>query len=274
MAWRTERYKLMYFPRGREWQLFDLQQDPQELTSRHDDPALAGVFAGLQKRYTDLRKFYDVNTAVIPATRGDEPWWRDRDKAVTEKAKQGNVELAFIGDSITQGWEGSGKAVWQENYASRKPINLGFGGDRTEHVIWRLEHGNLGKIQPKVAVLMIGTNNTGHMMQDPQQVAAGVERILEILTERCPQTKVVLHGVFPRGESPFDAGRLNNIGINQITRRFADGQRVHYLDIGDAFLEPDGTLSKEIMPDALHLSEAGYRRWAAALEPMLKQLGL
>ena len=116
----------------------------------------------MQKRYRDLRQFYDVNSAVIPATRGDEKHWRDRDASITEKAERGDVDLAFIGDSITQGWEGHGKSVWDEYYGDRKAINLGIGGDRTEHVIWRLTHGNLGKIRPKVAVLMIGTNNTGH----------------------------------------------------------------------------------------------------------------
>lgn len=184
------------------------------------------------------------------------------------------MDLAFIGDSITQGWEGRGKEVWAKYYGNRKAINLGIGGDRTEHVIWRLTHGNLGKIRPKVAVVMIGTNNTGHFDQDPAQVAAGVERILEILTERLPETKIVLHGIFPRGTDSLDEKRLNNIAINQIIRRFADGDRVHYLEVGDQFLEPDGTISKEIMPDRLHLSKKGYERWAHALEPKLNELGL
>jgi len=250
-----------------------LQEDPQEMTSVHADPAKADILAALKKRFVDLRQFYEVNTATIPDTRADMPWWRDRAQVLNERAKQADVELAFIGDSITQGWEGGGKAVWEEHYAARKPINLGIGGDRTEHVIWRLEHGNLAKIKPKVAVLLIGTNNTGHRLQDPEKVAAGVKRILEILAERTPKTKVILHGIFPRN-TPTDAKRLNNIAINQIVRRFADGERVHYLDIGDVFMEPDGSLAKEIMPDALHLSEAGYRRWAVALEPKLKELGL
>ncbi len=271
---RTERYKAMFFPRTREWNLFDLEKDPLELTSVHGDPEYAGILAGLQKRYRDLRQFYDVNTAVIPATRGDEPRWRERDRAITRRAQQGNAELAFIGDSITQGWEGRGNGVWEAFYGDRDAINLGIGGDRTEHVIWRLTHGNLGKIKPKVAVLMIGTNNTGHAMQDPDQVAAGVERILEILEQRLPDTKVVLHGIFPRGEDRLDLMRLNNIAINQRIRRLADGDRVRFLEIGETFLEPDGTISESIMPDRLHLSEVGYRLWAEALEPTLKELGL
>jgi N-acetylglucosamine-6-sulfatase len=271
---RTDRYKLMFFPRTREWNLFDLEEDPQELVSLHADPDYAAILAGMQKRYRDLRHFYDVNSAVLPATRGDEPRWRERDKVLTLNARKGNVDLAFIGDSITQGWEGRGKEVWAKYYGNRKAINLGIGGDRTEHVIWRLTHGNLGKIRPKVAVVMIGTNNTGHFDQDPAQVAAGVERILEILTERLPETKIVLHGIFPRGTDSLDEKRLNNIAINQIIRRFADGDRVHYLEVGDQFLEPDGTISKEIMPDRLHLSKKGYERWAHALEPKLNELGL
>ena len=271
---RTERYKAMYFPRTREWNLFDLEQDPMEMTSVHADPDYEQILAGLQKRYRDLRQFYGVNTAVIPATRGDEPRWRDRDRSISQRAQQGDADLAFIGDSITQGWEGNGKQVWDKFYGNRKPINLGIGGDRTEHVIWRLTQGNLGKIQPKVAVLMIGTNNTGHSMQDPQQVADGVERILEILEQRLPDTKVILHGIFPRGPHPLDAMRLNNLAINQMIRRLADGERVRFLEIGEAFLEPDGSISETIMPDRLHLSTEGYERWAAALEPTLQELGL
>jgi len=271
---RTERYKLMYFPRGQQWQLFDLQEDPQEMTSVHDDPSKSEILKSMKNRYYDMRKSYQVNSAIIPATRGDEPWWKERDQATTKRAEQGNVDLAFIGDSITQGWEGSGKATWEKFYEARKPINLGFSGDRTEHVIWRLQHGNLNTIQPKVAVLLIGTNNTGHLMQDPQEVAAGVKRILEILAYRCPNTQVVLHGVFPRGQLPADAGRINNRKINKIIGTFADGKRVHYLDIADAFMESDGSISKDVMPDSLHLSQEGYRRWATALEPKLKQLGL
>ena len=271
---RSERYKLMFFPRGRQWQLFDLKTDPMELKSVHADPMYAKILAGLKKRYNDLRRFYSANWAAIPQTRGDEQWWRDRNRKTNERANEGGVELAFIGDSITQGWESNGKDVWDQYYSQRKPINLGFSGDRTEHAIWRLTHGNLGKTKPKVAIVMIGTNNTGHALQDPAEVAAGVGEIMEILATRTPETKVLLLGVFPRGVDPFDEKRLNNIAINQRIRRLHDGDRVHYLDIGSTFLESDGTLSPEVMPDALHLSPEGYKRWAEAIEPKLKQLGV
>ena len=270
---RTDRYKLFFFPRTGEWQLFDLVTDPQELRSRHADPAYAGILNGLQKRYRDLRKFYEVNPAVIPATRGDETWWRERYQAVNKRARN-DADLLFIGDSITQGWESTGQQVWNDYYHRRNALNLGFSGDRTEHVIWRLTQGNLGNAKAKVAVVMIGTNNTGHRMQDPQETAAGIQRILNLLQERSPNTKVLLLGVFPRSQHPLDEPRLNNVALNQIIRRFADEERVFFRDLSNVFLEPDGTLSITVMPDFLHLSQEGYRRWAEAIEPTLKELGI
>jgi lysophospholipase L1-like esterase len=271
---RTQRYKAMFFPRGRQWQLFDLIKDPQEMHSVHADKNYQPILRGLQQRYHDLKTFYDVNTATIPMTRGDEDWWKIRNQTANKNAQKGGYDLAFIGDSITQGWEGRGKAVWEKFYGGRNAINLGFGGDRTEHVIWRLTRGNLSNVKPKVAVLMIGTNNTGHHMQKPSEVAAGVRSILDILDEKTPGTKVLLLGIFPRGKDPFDEKRLNNIAINQLVRRFADGDQVQYLNIGETFLESDGTLSKEIMPDLLHLNEEGYKRWANSIETKLVEMGL
>lgn len=272
---RTDRYKLMWFPKTREYNLFDLETDPDEMTSVHNKLGYVSVFSGLQKRLRDLRSLYGVNTAVIPQTRGDEESWQKRDRQITANAKQGrNVKLAFIGDSITQGWEGAGKKIWDEFYGNRNAINLGIGGDRTEHVIWRLQNGNLGNIQPDVAVVMIGTNNTGHLDQDPDEVAAGVTEILRILNEKLPETKIVLQGIFPRGDGPLDLKRLNNIAINERIAKLADGDRVQYLDIGSEFLEADGTISETVSGDKLHLTAEGYRRWAQSLEPTLKELGL
>ncbi len=271
---RTDRYKLMYFPRSREWQLFDLQSDPQELRSRHADPEYANILDGMQRRYHDVRTFYKINTAVIPATRADEDWWRDRLESTTAQARRDNPKLVFVGDSITQAWEDAGRETWQEFYADRQPLNLGFSGDRTEHVIWRLNQLGRPAFAPNVAVLMIGTNNTGHLMQAPQEVAAGVRRILSLLEEKSPATKVLLLGVFPRGQHPLDADRLNNVAINQYIRRFADDRRVFYQDVGEVFLDAQGEISTVIMPDHLHLSPRGYRLWAQVIEPTLVKLGI
>ncbi len=270
---RTEKYKLIYFPRTREWQLFDLANDPQEMASVHDDPAYAAILTGMQKRYRDLHEFYTVNTAVIPTSRGEEAWWRDRFKAIQQHPAQ-SANLVFLGDSITQAWEGVGKDVWQQYYEKRHALNWGFSGDRTEHVLWRLQHHPLATVSPQLVLLMIGTNNTGHLLQDPAEVADGVQQIVDTMRQQSPESKILLHAVFPRGRTPLEKERLNNIAINQMIQRLADQKSVLYVDFSPAFLEDDGTISKEIMPDYLHLSPAGYERWAQALEPVLRELGL
>ena len=270
---RTLTHKLAFFPRTNEWQLFDLERDPQEMHSLQAQPEQRALLAGLQKRLFDLRHFYGVNKAVIPATRADEAWWRERFQAQNAATSGSDAKLLFVGDSITQGWEGAGREVWDEFYGARQALNLGISGDRTEHVLWRLEHGRLHEIEARVAVVMIGTNNTGHSMQDPLEIAEGVRAVLAGLRAKSPATHVLLLGIFPRGRDANDLGRLNNLAVNQLLRRMA-GPGVSYLDIGDAFLSADGGLSVEIMPDALHLSPAGYRLWAQAIEAKLIELGV
>ncbi len=209
-----------------------------------------------------------TNAAVQPAPRTDK-WWTDRDAAMTARAKQGKVDLIFVGDSITQGWEGNGKQIWAEFYGKRNAANLGIGGDRTQHVLWRLDHGNIDGIAPKLAVVMIGTNNSGD--NTPEEIAAGVKQIVEKLRAKLPQTKVLLLAVFPRGPNTQDARRQVNEKTNEIIAKLADGKMVVYQDIGKKFLEPDGTLSREIMPDLLHLSPKGYQIWAEAIEPTVAE---
>jgi lysophospholipase L1-like esterase len=184
--------------------------------------------------------------------------------------KEGNVDLIFIGDSITQGWEGAGKTVWDEFYGKRNAVNLGIGGDRTQHVLWRLDHGNIDGIRPKLAVLMIGTNNSA--MNTSVQIAEGVKLIIEKLRTKQPNAKVLVLGIFPRGPDKDDAKRKVNEGANEIIKGLADNKMVYYLDIGPKFLAADGTLSKEVMPDLLHLNETSYRTWAESIEPKVKEL--
>jgi N-acetylglucosamine-6-sulfatase len=269
---RTDRYKLMFFPRTNEWNLFDLETDPQEMKSVHDDPAYQTILAGLQQRYRDVRNFYAVNSATIPVTRGDEAWWKQRDREKSALAKERAYDLIFIGDSITQGWEEAGAAAWEKHFAGIPSLNLGFSGDRTEHVLWRLSQSQMGISQPKVVVVLIGTNNTGHRLQPPTEVAAGVTQIVAAVQNHSPQTKVLLMAILPRGESRFDKMRLNNTAINDHLRRLDDGQSVFYRDLSPLFVLPDGSLRRELMPDLLHLNEPGYEAWAEALVPMLREL--
>jgi beta-glucosidase len=212
------------------------------------------------------------NVAVTPASRQD-PWWQQRHESMNARVKQGNVDLIMIGDSITHGWEGEGKGVWAKYYAKRNAVNLGIGGDQTSHVLWRLDHGNIDGISPKLAVVMIGTNNAGHTPhQKPEQIAAGIKAIVEKLRAKLPQTKVLLLAIFPRGADNKDELRQINVKTNKIIADLADNQNVFFLDIGSKFVAPDGTLSKAVMPDLLHLNPKSYETWAEAIEPTVKKL--
>lgn len=199
-------------------------------------------------------------------------WWEPRHKEKLQRIQQGNVDLLMIGDSITQGWENEGKAAWEKFYAGRNAVNLGYGGDRTENVLWRLQHGEVDGINPRVAVLMIGTNNTGHRLERPEFTANGIKTILQELRTRLPETKILLLGIFPRDEKPDAEMRQINNRINDIIKTYADNQHIFYLNINERFLAADGTLSREVMPDLLHLNESSYAVWAEAMEPTLVKL--
>lgn len=204
-------------------------------------------------------------------------WWMPRhEQKLAElramKAAGTPPGVVFIGDSITQGWEKEGQPVWNEAFARYRPLNLGYGGDRTENVLWRLQNGEVDGIAPKVAVLMIGTNNAGHRQEDPATVAAGIRRLVEELRTRLPSAKLLLLAVFPREEHPSGHLRRLNERVNAQIAGLHDGRHVFFRDIGPALTNADGSLSRDAMPDLLHLSEQGYRRWARAIGPDLERL--
>lgn len=203
-------------------------------------------------------------SATVPKERGGN--WAKVHESFLERARQGNVDLLFLGDSITAGWKNAGKTVWERHYAMRHAANFGIGGDRTQHVLWRLDNGEIEGIKPRVAVLMIGTNNAGANRSD--EIAEGIETIVKTLRNKLPETKVLLLAVFPRGEKP-NKTREKLAAVNQRIAKLDDGKTVKYLDIGPRFLNNDGTISKEIMPDFLHLTPKGYTIWADAIEPTL-----
>ena len=208
-----------------------------------------------------------VNKALIPVKHQG-----GRTDSVINRAKQapGDYDIEFIGDSITQGWEGGGKNVWQEYYGKRKAINMGVSGDRTEHVLWRFEQGQLDGIKAKVAVVMIGTNNSGKNNSD-SDILQGVVAVVNQIRTRQPDTKILLLGIFPRGNT-FSPQRGQLLEINQVLAKLDDGKNIFYLDFGSQYVQNDGAIDKSTMPDALHPNEAGYKIWAAAMEPKLKQL--
>ncbi len=210
-----------------------------------------------------------AHSAVEPAPRNDE-WWQKRHAAMnaTVASLGEKSQVIFIGDSITQGWEGDGKAVWAKYYAHRNAINLGIGGDRTQHVLWRLENGNIGGLRPKAAVVMIGTNNSNGEDNTIEQIADGVAAIVGRLRERLPGTKILLLPIFPRTENPsLQRGKV--LQVNQIIHKLTDEQNVFWVDFGHRFVATDGTIPRSLMPDYLHLSPAGYAVWAESMESRL-----
>jgi beta-glucosidase len=197
-----------------------------------------------------------------------EGFLKDKEEAMTK----GNVDLIFLGDSITDGWRrGEQFKLQQERWGKYNFLNLGIGGDRTEHVLWRLDHGEVDGLKPKAVMLMIGTNNLGNG-QSPEDTILGVTAIVKELREKLPDSKILLLAVFPRGNKPDDKFRAPIKQVNEAIARLDDGQHVKYLDIGDKFLAPDGELTKEIMPDYLHPNAKGYQIWADAVEPSLDEM--
>jgi lysophospholipase L1-like esterase len=222
-----------------------------------------------------------AESATTPVPR-DAAWVKRHEEFVTI-AKQGGVDVLFLGDSITDFWrrddkKSGGKKTWDARFAPLKAANFGISGDRTQHVLWRLENGELDGISPKAIVLMIGTNNTGFERDGktprntPAETAAGVTAIVKKLRAALPQAKILLLGIFPRGEKPDHPQRLQIAEINATIAKLADRKAVHYLDIGPRFLSATGVLPKEFMPDLLHPGELGYEVWADAIKAPLEAL--
>ena len=218
--------------------------------------------------------------AATPETRptsGPGAWtaWtrhhENRIQWVTEKP----VDLLMIGDSIVFGWSRVGKPVWDEFYGNRNAVNIGSSGDRTTHMLWHITGGGLAGMKdrnPKLVVIMIGTNNRGEPDQHGADTAYGILAILKEVHAQLPKSKILLLAIFPRGDSPDDVGRRRNDEINQIIKSYADEKTVFWLDIGHVFLDEQGRLKRDLMPDALHPNVPGYRAWAEAMEPTVARL--
>lgn len=202
----------------------------------------------------------------------------DRHKLFLKRIEdsKGKGDVIFLGDSITEGWEGNGRKAWKEYFGEFEPVNLGIGGDQTGHVLWRITEGKeLEHLKPKVAVIMIGTNN-GH---SPAHVAGGIKAIVEELKKQKPHIKILVLGVFPRGsgvkgDKSIPAAKLSKKvpAINAIIAKLDDGKTVFYKDIGNSFLAEDGGLSRDIMDDYLHLTAKGYAIWGKAIKGDIEKL--
>jgi beta-glucosidase len=215
------------------------------------------------------------NHGFKPASRDGEKWWSDRHAEKISEMNKRDIELMMIGDSITAGFKanGPGGKVWKQYFEPRKAINLGFGGDLIEHVLWRLEHMPKPKKAPKGAVVLIGTNNIWWGSTPRRQAAEGIQAVARKLQELYPETKILVLAVFPRRGKPTNPFRIQINELNSyLPGLLKDMKNVTLLDIGPKFLDEKGYLLKDVMPDGTHPSEKGYEIWAKAMEPELKKM--
>jgi len=211
------------------------------------------------------------NTAIVPT-----PFNPTRHEAFVEIAKQGNIDCLLMGDSITDFWRSIGREVYDKHFGALKCANFGISGDRTQGVLWRMENGELEGYTPKLMMLMIGTNNLGggrgRVGNTPEEIAEGITAVVSKFRTKFPEAKVLLLGVFPRGASPDNPAREAIKQINGIIAKLDDGKSVRYMAIGPKLLEPDGSISVEVMKDGLHPAAKGYEIWAEAVMPTFLEL--
>ena len=215
--------------------------------------------------------------ATVPLPRDDA-----RHKSFVEVAQKGNIDLLFVGDSITDFWRNgprggatgpapyAGLAVWDETFGKLNAANFGISGDTTKGVLWRMQNGELEGFKAKLIVLMLGTNNINRNPND--DIVEGDRLIIEEFKKRQPQAKVLILGIFPRTAAATDPIRATIKEINGKLAKFADNKQVFYMDIGDKLLAADGTLTAEVMSDGLHPTTKGYQIWADATLPRVKEL--
>jgi lysophospholipase L1-like esterase len=218
-------------------------------------------------------------STLVPVTQNRD-WriydWAERHAACVALMKTRQPEIVMLGDSITHFWGGepvggrrTGADVWDRFFAGRRVVNLGYGWDRTENVLWRLTHGEFEDVSPKVVVVLIGTNNID--LNTPDEIAAGITAICVELHRRAPAARILLLSIFPRGATP-DAMRANVGAVNERIARLDGKGGVSYLDLVKTFVQADGTISSDVMYDFLHPTAKGYAMWAAAMEPTLNRL--
>lgn len=207
-----------------------------------------------------------ANPALVPSL---QPNHRAKHVANVEVAQKGDIDVLFMGDSITEGWKGKGKDVFEKYYGGMKVANFGIGGDTLQGVLYRLRDGEGQGFAPKAIMLMIGTNNANALSS--AEIAEGVGAIVRDMRVRFPAAKILLLAIFPRA-NPGDAVRNTVLGANSIIAKLHDGKNVFYMDIGEKFLAADGTITADMMIDKLHPEAKGYEIWAAAVKTQLDAL--
>lgn len=205
-----------------------------------------------------------TNSAAYPTLRVD----RHQDmQRKLERFAGKHFDIIFDGDSIMNRWETTGKVVWAQRYAGIA-ADFGIEGDRVENLLWRLDHGQVDGINPKVVVFMIGTNNSG--CNSAAEIAQGIRMAVAEYEKRCPHAQIILMAVFPRGQSPADPGRIKVTAVNALIKPLGKSDpRVSFIDIGPQLIEHDGTISTNMMPDFVHPTIKGYRIWAKSIQPII-----
>lgn len=301
---RLGKWKVIYFYHSQRWELYDLENDIAE----SKDLAFSKL-PMLKEMSMQLISELEVKGAQYPLDRDSKQpqpprlprlaetivpvaseedrsasagWtrggnWLNQHQDINRIAKAGDVDVVLLGDSITQSWGGPGRNVgsvagglWNEFFGELRVANFGISGDRTQHILWRIQNGNLANLQPKLIVIMIGTNNLQHDSAD--DVALGIEQIVKQIEERRDGSKILLLGIFPREISSGDPLRIKLNRVNEQIASLADQRRCFYEDLSEAFVNQAGQLKADLFSgDNLHLSQQGYRTWATAIQPYLKR---
>lgn len=227
-----------------------------------------------------------VPVAATPISRMDTPWWRQRHLQKLAELRRGRVDLIWLGDSITQNWEAEGPPawrdfapVWQRFYGDRNAVNLGFKGDTTAHLLWRMQNGELDGIQPKAAVVLIGANNMGRVHWNTEQTEAGIAAVVADLQHRLPNTGVILLSILPSVRSKW-ATRTTNQVNRALAARYVSGGPVHFIDLTSLFVRADGEVDRTKFYDdlltppdpPLHPTAQMQQRIAEVIEPTVAAL--
>lgn len=239
----------------------------------------AGVLAlASAPGFADTGENQAINPAACsttPAPRKIEyPWmsvarWNEMFKEDVAVADAGNVDLLFVGDSITEGWK---PEVWNKSFGGWKAANFGIGGDHTGNVLWRLENGHADKLHPKLVVLTIGVNNFFHCAAAPDDVFQGVRAVVGKLRVLYPDAKILLNAVLPYEQSAQSPKRQQIIELNRKISTLGDGKTIIFKDYGARFLLQNGDMSPEVMADFLHPTLKGYEIWSDAMLPDIQKL--
>lgn len=202
--------------------------------------------------------------------------WRQRHEEFIALGRRQRIDVLFLGDSITDYWRTTGHESWSQQFKPLHAANFAIAGDRTQHLLWRLRHGEIATLHPRVIVLLIGSNNTGTEKDGmprnaPREVVDGIAAVVNLLRAQLPDSQILLLALLPRGEREV-AQRAEITAINAALPSLQDGVKIHLLDLGFLFLRPDGSLRRELLPDSVHPSAAGYRLLADLLAPQVRRL--